>query len=77
MNKIELPASALDEAREKLKRTTRVFVVRRGDAFKVVVRRPRDGVVVAELRDYDFYTDVERYDNYVAIHRCPLPWCGK
>ncbi len=77
MNKIELPTSALDEAREKLKRTARVFVVRRGDAFKVVVRRPRDGVVVAELRDYDFYTDVERYDNYVAIHRCPPPWCGK
>ena len=77
MNKIELPTSALDEAREKLKRTARVFVVRRGDAFKVVVRRPRDGVVVAELRDYDFYTDVERYDNYVAVHRCPPPWCGK
>ena len=69
MNKIELPTSALDEAKERLKRTARVFVVRRGDDFKVVACRPRDGVVVAELRDYDFYTDVER----VMPHRLILP----
>lgn len=77
-NKIEVPGSVLDEAKEALKARRRVFVLRRGDEFKVAAsgRLPRGWTLVSELRDYDFYTDTERYDNYVAAHGRRPPWWG-
>jgi len=80
---VRLPESIIDEARAMLRHADRVYVIRWNRRYKVVeslrgYEHAHDEALVAELRDYDFYTDEQRAENYINDrHQYPEWYMGK
>ena len=74
-----LPEEIVEEARMMLSHVPMVYVIRWNGRYRVVESlrgyfHAADEAVVAELRDYDFYTDDERTANYINEHHQYPEW---
>ncbi len=76
---VRLPDAILEEAKILLRHAGRVYVIRWNRHYRVVeslrgYEHARDEALVAEFRDYDFYTDEQRAENYINDRRQYPEW---